>query len=152
MNALVRVFRGQFACYGKKAYHAGALKGVGQVAHRMVSTAFQTLLDRLSPQVWAVKAKRLCGGPEQILASLGCQPHRRAIANDRLVKWEQGQVRFRWRDYRDGKTITLMRLDAVALIRRLRWPILPSGVFKIRYYGLLSSGNRQTKLKRGQAI
>jgi hypothetical protein len=75
-----------------------------------------------------------------------------AIANDRLVKWEQGQVTFRWRDYRDGNTIKLMTLDALAFIRRLLLPILPSGFFKIRHYGLLSSGNRQTKLKRCQTM
>jgi Putative transposase len=67
LNVLARVFRGQFVWYMKKAYHAGALKGVGQDAHRKVPIAYQTRLDRLYQQVWVVQAKRLCGGPNRSL-------------------------------------------------------------------------------------
>jgi hypothetical protein len=65
---------------------------------------------------------------------------------------EDGQVTFQWRDYSDGDTVKLMTLDAGEFIRRFLLHILPAGFFKIRYYGILSSRNRQTKLKRCKEI
>ncbi len=37
---------------------------------------------------------------KQVLAYLGRYTHRVAIANSRLLACENGQVRFRWKDYR----------------------------------------------------
>ena len=39
-------------------------------------------------------------GPEQVLDYLGRYTHRVAIANSRLLELDDGQVRFRWKDYR----------------------------------------------------
>ena len=59
---------------------------------------------------WVVYAKRPFAGPAQVLDYVGRYTHRVAISNNRLVSMDDGKVRFRWKDYRDGnrqKTMTL---------------------------------------------
>lgn len=146
--ALSRSLRGKFLFYLKKAYRAGSLKCVGKAQHLGDPKAFQILVDQLYELEWVVYSKRPFGGPEQVLEYLGRYTHRVAISNNRIVKWEDGRVTFRWRDYRDGDQVKLMTLDALEFIRRFLLHILPQGFFKIRYYGILGSRNRHTKLKR----
>ena len=54
------------------------------------------------------------GGPEQVLAYLGRYTHRVAIANSRLVSMANGEVAFRWRDYRHGGKTKLMTLERMS--------------------------------------
>ena len=59
-----------------------------------------------------VYAKRPFGGPRAVLAYLSRYTHRVAISNRRLVAADDGDVSFRWKDYRiEGpgrwKTMTL---------------------------------------------
>ncbi len=74
--------------------------------------------------------------------------HRVVISNNRLVSIGNGQVRFQWRDNRDGGRLKEMTLPAVEFIRRFLLHILPTGFVRIRYYGLFGNGQRQRKLKR----
>lgn len=152
VRVLSRLLRGKFLGSLKQAYQAGSLQCVGKVEHLGDPKAFQILLDQLYEQEWVVYAKRPFGGPEQVLEYLGRYTHRVAISNNRIVKLENGQVTFRWRDYRDGSRTKLMTLDALEFIRRFLLHILPPGFFKIRYYGILGSRNRHTKLKRCKEI
>ena len=68
------------------------------------------------------------------------------------MKIENSQVTFQWRDYSDGNKVKVMTLEASEFIRRFLLHILPANFFKIRYYGILSSRNRLTKLKRCKEI
>ena len=52
---------------------------------------------------WVVYAKPPFGGPEQVLKYLARYTHRVAISNNRLVKLEEGQVTFRYKDYADSR-------------------------------------------------
>ena len=45
-----------------------------------------------------------------------------------------------------------MTLDAFEFIRRFLLHVLPKNFYKIRYYGIWSSRNRKTKLKKCQEI
>jgi hypothetical protein len=87
-------------------------------------------------------------GPEQVVAYLGRYTHRVALSNDRLVSLEDDQVCFRWRDYRDGSKIKLMRLEASEFIRRFLIHVLPPGFMRIRHYGLFANRQRRHKLVR----
>ena len=64
-----------------------------------------------------------------------------AITNRRIVKLENNQVTFRYRDGKSGrwKRCTLPSLE---FIRRFLQHVLPKGFIKVRYYGLLSSKKR----------
>ena len=56
------------------------------------------------------------------------------------------RVRFRWRDYRQANQSKLMTLDAPEFIRRFLLHGLPDGFHRIRHYGFLANGHRQSKL------
>ncbi len=75
---------------------------------------------------------------------MGRYAYRVAISNHRIVSASNNHVIFKWHDYRDGKD-KLMKLEASEFIRRFLMHVLPSGYFKIRYYGLLASRNLKTK-------
>ena len=59
---------------------------------------------------WVVYAKPPFGGPEQVLKYLGRYTHRVAISNSRLVEFADGEVTFRWKDYRHESRHKVMRL------------------------------------------
>jgi len=93
-----------------------------------------------------VYAKRPFGGPEQVLAYLGRYTHRVAISNNRLLSMQQGNVSFRWKDYRDHDSYKTMTLEAHEFIRRFLLHVLPSGFQRIRHYGFLANRVREAKL------
>ena len=71
--------------------------------------AFLRYLAPVRQAEWVVYAKPPFAGPQQVLDYVGRYTHRVAISNNRLLDIEDGQVRFRWKDYRDGnrqKTMT----------------------------------------------
>jgi len=103
---------------------------------------------------WVVYAKRPFAGPAAVLAYLSRYTHRVAIANSRLVALEQGQVTFRWKDYRaKGRTRhKTMTLAAGEFMRRFLLHVLPSGFHRIRHYGLLANTGRRDYLARAREL
>ena len=57
-----------------------------------------------------------------------------------------GHVTFRWKDYRDDNAQKTMTLEADEFIRRFLLHVLPQGLQRIRYYGLLGNRHREEKL------
>ena len=94
---------------------------------------------------WVVYAKRPFAGPQQVLDYVGRYTHRVAISNNRLLDIENGQVRFQWKDYRDGGQVKTMTLSADEFIRRFLLHVLPDGFQRIRYYGFLGNRYRQAE-------
>jgi len=94
---------------------------------------------------WNVYAKKPLAGPESVVQYLGKYTHRVAISNSRLISADEGKVTFRWKDYRKRLSKQLLTLDVQEFIRRFMRHVLPSGFYKIRYYGLLASANRDKK-------
>jgi Putative transposase len=113
---------------------------------RKVSGYISILLSRTSPVARVVYAKRPFGGPQQVLDYLGRYTHRVAIANSRLVDLVDGQVRFRWKDYRQPDKQKVMTLQAGEFIRRFLLHVLPDGFRRIRHFGFLANTHRTTKL------
>ncbi len=80
-----------------------------------------------------------------MLEYLGRYTHRVAISNARLLKMEQGQVSFPWKDYRaklPSPQHKVMTVSAQELIRRFLQHALPPGFQRIRYYGFLANCQR----------
>ena len=112
MRALSVVFRGKYLEALQQAFEAQKLDFAGQAIPLGEPSAFGTFLAKLRAKDWVVYAKPPFGGPEQVLAYLGRYTHRIAIGNERLLDDENGEVRFRWRDYAHGNKVKVMRLPA----------------------------------------
>ncbi|ABQ24774.1 putative transposase [Geotalea uraniireducens Rf4] len=99
---------------------------------------------------WVVFCKPTFNRAKKVFHYLGRYVHRIAITNNRILALDNGQVVFRYQnsDTREWKN---MRLPVKEFLRRYLQHVLPQGFHKVRYYGLLSPGNRVT-LKRLQLL
>lgn len=147
-KALSRLFRGKFLYYLKQAFQNGKLKFTGEIPYLNKQQTFGKLLNELYKVEWVTYCKPPFRDSEQLLEYLGRYTHRVAISNQRIIKFEDDKVTFRWRDYKDDNKIKLMTLNVLEFIRRFLLHILPQGFVKIRHYGILSNRSRCTKLKK----
>ena len=146
VRVLARLFRRLFLDLLRAVFEAAKLGFFGELAGLADPLAFSRHLGQLRRLKWVVYAKPPFGGPEQVLAYLGRYTHRVAIANSRLLSMAGDQVAFRWKDYRHNGTAKVMTLAAHEFIRRFLLHTLPDGFHRIRHYGFLANGHRQTKL------
>ena len=145
---LARLFRRLFLASLEKAFDATKLTFYGSLEPLRDRRAFQRYLAPARKAEWYVYAKPPFAGPEQVLAYVARYTHRVAISNNRLVGIDQGKVRFRWKDYRNGSGQKTMSLAADEFIRRFLLHVLPEGFQRIRYYGFLANRHRKHKLAR----
>jgi predicted Zn-ribbon and HTH transcriptional regulator len=127
------------------------LQFAGGLDHLNDKVNFGALLKNLYNTEWVVYCKKPFGNAQKVIDYLGRYTHRVAVSNNRLISMTDGQVAFRWRDYRDGNKQKVMTLTAEEFIRRFLLHILPSGFRKIRHFGLFASrgkGKRLTLCKR----
>jgi hypothetical protein len=146
VKVLSRLFRRLFLEQLQDAFDQGHLGFFSDLANLAEPAAFRRRMADQRKLPWVVYAKRPFGGPEQVLAYLGRYTHRVAIANSRLVSLSDGQVSFRWKDYRHHDKPRLMTLDADEFIRRFLLHVLPKNFHRIRVYGYLANGQRAAKL------
>jgi hypothetical protein len=112
VTVLSQMFRGLFLRDLEKAFAAGELNFFSAYRHLHEPAAFRRYLAPAWNADCVVYAKRPFAGPEQVLDYVGRYTHRVAISNNRLVSMDNGKVRFRWKDYRDGSRQKTMTLDA----------------------------------------
>jgi len=148
VRVLSRMFQGLFLHYLKKAFAADELNFFAAYRHLHEPVAFRRYLAPLHGTEWVVYAKRPFAGPAQVLGYVGRYTHRVAISNNRLMSMDNGKVRFRWKDYRDGNRQKTMTLDGGEFVRRFLIHALPDGFHRIRYYGFLGNCHRTQKLER----
>jgi hypothetical protein len=146
VRVLSRLYRRLFLEALQGAFEAGRLGFFGDLARLAEPAAFTRLIADMRKIDWVVYAKPPFGGPEQVLAYLGRYTHRVAIANSRLTSIENGQVAFRWKDYRHHDRAKVMTLAADEFIRRFLLHTLPDGFHRIRHYGFLANGCRVARL------
>lgn len=87
---------------------------------------------------WVVFAKKPFAKPENLIHYLGNYTHRVAISNSRILKHENGQVTFGYKDYKNAGLRKVMTLEEQEFIRRFLQHVLPSGFSKIRYFGFMA--------------
>jgi len=146
VRVLSRLFRRLFLESLQKAFDSGKLQFFNASEALRDRYAFVKLLERMKACEWVVYAKRPFAGPQQVLDYVGRYTHRVAISNNRLLDIDNDQVRFQWKDYRDGGQIKTMTLSADEFIRRFLLHVLPDGFQRIRYYGFLGNRYRKEKL------
>jgi hypothetical protein len=146
VRVLSRVFRGKYLQLLRVAFDQGKLRFPGRLAHLAEAQAFLRWLTPWYRKEWVVYAKRPFGGPAQVLKYLARYTHRVAISNARLVKLDEAQVTFRYKDYADAHRPKTMTLSAEEFLRRFVQHVLPRSFVKIRHYGLLANRQRAEKL------
>jgi hypothetical protein len=150
VRVLSRLFRRLFL-EGLGALHAkGELQFFGALSNLADRKAFTCHLAACRKREWVVYAKEPFAGPKQVLAYLARYTHRVAISNHRLVALRDGQVSFRWKNYRAKRRrrTKTMRLSVGEFIRRFLMHVLPDGFHRIRHYGLFANGHRANKIER----
>jgi hypothetical protein len=147
VRVLSRLFRRLFLEALEKAYAAGELQFFSNLEPLREPSAFTQYLAPVRQTEWVVYAKPPFGGPPQVIEYLGRYTHRVAISNQRLVALQDGQVSFRWKDYRHPEQPKLMTVSAEEFIRRFLQHALPPGFQRIRYFGLLANCHRAGKLQ-----
>ena len=146
VKVLSRMFRGKVLDYLKKSWESKELEFSGTIAK--LKDRFSVFINDLYKMEWIVYAKPPFKDTEILLEYLGRYTNRIAIGNHRILKMEDGEVFFIWRDYADGNKKKIMRLEASEFIRRFMLHVLPEKFVKIRYFGLLANKKRNTMLNQ----
>lgn len=146
VRVLSRFFRRTFLKALDRAATRGELGFHGRCQSLQAPVAWRKWLRTLKRMEWVVYAKRPLAGPQTVLTYLARYTHRSAISNRRLLALENGQVKFRWKDYHRGNRNRTITLDAVEFIRRFLLHTLPLGFQRVRHYGFLANGVRKVKL------
>jgi Putative transposase/Transposase zinc-binding domain len=154
VRVLSRLFRRLFLEKLAVAHQAGRLSFLSDNSHLAGAQSFAAFLAALRKTEWVVYAKRPFGGPEAVLAYLSRYTHRVAIANSRLIAFDQHGVTFRWKDYRvEGRDRQKrMTLATFEFIRRFLIHVLPKGFHRIRHYGLLARGSCADNVARARGL
>ena len=139
VKALSSVFRGIMYSMLQAKINTGNIKLANNFSD------VQNLKKVLYSKNWNVYAKKQLAGPVSVVQYLGKYTHRVAISNSRLLAAKEGKVSFRWKNYRKRLNKQVMTIEAQEFIGRFMRHILPSGFYKIRYYGLLASVNYEKK-------
>jgi hypothetical protein len=151
VRALSKVFRAKFLeglhqLYDKqRLVFPPRVQAVAPLVQPQAFGAFSAQLRRLD---WVVYSKAPFAGPEKLLDYLGRYTHRVAISNARLLSCDDGQVCFHYRDRADGDTRKIASLPADEFLRRFLSHVLPSGLQRIRHYGLLANRSKEDNLIR----
>ena len=83
-----------------------------------------------------------------MLDSLSRSTHRVAIANHRIVDVQDGQVRFTYRNRRQGNRVQTMTLEAHEFIRRFLLPMVPQRLQRMRHSGFLANRCKARALRQ----
>lgn len=134
VRILSEVFRGKLLSKLEAAIRTGAIPsgspgGLGS-------------LDRASRHDWVVYNTTPATGASQVLAYLSRYTYRVAISNRRLESFEDGVVRFRYKDRRNGGQERVMALPVAEFVRRFMQHVLPTRFVRVRHYGFQAGSVR----------
>lgn len=152
IEALSAQFRDRFCDGLWRLYRCGWLRFAGESLVYAEEASFSALVSAARGKAWQVYAKPPFAEVAQVLEYLGRYVHRVAISNHRILDMADGQVRFRYRDYKVDGQEKVMTLPAVEFIRRFLQHVLPKGYVRIRHYGLLATRWRAGKLARCRVL
>ena len=152
VKVLSRRFRSLFLDALRREATQGTLTFAGACQPLATPQGWHQFLATLHTTEWVVYAKEPLQTPQHVLKYLARYTHRIAIANQRLVALENGQVTFRWKDYKHGHQLRTMTLDAVEFLRRFVLHVLPRGFQRLRHFGFLANRVRQAKLAQCRTL
>jgi hypothetical protein len=148
VKVIQTLFRGKFLAFFSEALAQGSIQLHGNLDCFREPLKMKQLKEQLYNTEWIVYVKPPFAGPEAVLKYLGRYTHRIAISNQRLIRMENGNVTFSYKDYADGNKRKTMTLSDTEFIRRFLLHVLPDGFMRIRHYGFLGNRNRTEKIRQ----
>jgi Putative transposase/Transposase zinc-binding domain len=152
VRVLSRRFRRLYHAGLSQLYAQGHLTFTGRCRDLTEPAPWHRFLADVRDTEWVVYAKEPLQDPQHVLTYLARYTHRVAISNHRLVTLEEGQVTFRYKDYRRGYRLRTLTLEAVEFLRRLMLHVPQRGFQRIRHFGFLANRMRQEKLVQCRAL
>jgi hypothetical protein len=154
VRVLSRLFRRLFLDKLGELHATGQLTFFGKHQELDGQKAFADFLAPLRKREWVVDARAPFAGPAAVLQYLSRYTHRVAIANSRLIAFDDQHVTFQWKDYRakEANRYKPMMLETAEFIRRFLIHVLPRGFHRIRHYGLFANAGRAENLARARAL
>jgi hypothetical protein len=151
------LFRGKFLAGLKRLWRKGKLKLEGKLSPLAEKRRFELWLSTMYKKKWVAYAQGPPSGvkgAEAVLKYLARYVSGVAISDKRLVSQRagDGRVVFRWKNYRRGGSQQTTSLPGVEFVQRYMQHVLPRGLVRIRYYGLLSNQHRRKELARCRAL
>jgi hypothetical protein len=150
VRVLSRLFRRLFLEALADAFRENLLCFPGNIESLREPATFFELTTSLRRIEWVVYSKPPFGGPHRVLEYLGRYTHRVALDNRRILNVHDGKVTFQFKKYRsaDAHRSRMMTLAVDEFIRRFLLHSLPSGLPRIRHYGLLAGRTKKRNLAR----
>jgi len=105
------------------------------------SSTQPTALPARHPAKWVVDCKCV-GSGEKALVYLGRYLYRGVIREQDILSCKDGQVRFRYRDSKTGKT-AVRTMGGAAFLRLLLQPVLPKGFRRAANFGFLHPNSKR---------
>lgn len=146
VRVIANKFRGKFLDFLKREVSAANIIFSSDIDYLNDNIKYQGFIDTLYNKNWVVFCEKTFKDASHVINYLARYTNRVAIANNRIIKLENHKVVFKYKDYKDNGKMKLMTLDVLEFIRRFLMHILPERFKKIRYYGLMGSVNKNTKL------
>jgi len=130
VKVMSALYRNYFITELNQAFKSRQIDWDTSVWNQMINT-----LQRASFNVFT---KKPFADTQRVIQYIGRYSHRVAITNHRLLHVNKQQVKFSYKDYRDGLTKT-MSVTPLEFSRRFLMHVLPKGFAKIRHFGILSN-------------
>ncbi len=127
-----------------------ALANLSNYANKEVTSDNRLIsLDGIAENNGMVEEKRPSGSfSEKVVGYIGRYTNQTAICNDQLLSMDQGQIRFKFKNYKNKGCWEETTLPATEFIRRFLMHVLPDGFHRIRYFGLFANGKRQANIEK----
>ncbi len=146
VHGLSKMFRAKYLDGLEELLQQGLLDLPPQLVALREKEERQRLLRQWRKKAWVVYSKPPFAGPRKLIDYLSRYTHRVAISNDRLLRCQDGQVTFSYRDRRDGNCRKTTAIPADEFIERFLKHVLPDRFMKIRHYGLLANRGKSDRL------
>lgn len=138
IESLAKVCRAKVIDELWQAYRAKRFAGFDEFED---PEGFSRLIGRL-PDRWYAYSNPSFSKGEYVLQYLGRYTHRAGVANSRLLDVQEDAVTFR------TKGTLAITLHPVEFLRRLVTHVLPTGLHRIRHYGLNASAAKREKARQ----
>lgn len=140
------VYRGMFIEELKKARKK--LKFYGTAKKYENKVEWNKLINELYKKEFVTYVKKPYESPVTVMEYFGRYAHRVAISPSRIISYQNGVVKFKYKDRKDEGKEKIEELSDIDFTKRLALHILPKGFRKIKAYGIFANAYRKQRIAK----